>query len=165
MHGTWWSPLPLTACVAFWQRWTRGHHCVTHRPFCQGSLSACSVRWELDGARWSSIAVAKFDLDQTTTRSISISLACSTHAFDVLHQPPPQKTAERLRAAIVCTNHTGARGSPPPLLTKEQREIDPKPTKTQYLARANCNMVMVLEPMTAAVGPGAKFMYLPKGSS
>ena len=103
------------------------------------------------------MAVAKFDLDQ-----ISVSLALSTHAFDVLHQPP--QTAERLRAAITCTSHTGARGSPLPV-TKEQREIDPKPTKTQYLARANCNMVKVLEPMAAAVGPGAKFMCLPKVSS
>ena len=104
------------------------------------------------------MAAAKFDLDQ-----ISVSLALSTHAFDVLHQPP--QTAERLRAAIACTSHTGARGSPPLLVTKEQREIDPKPTRTQYLARANCNMVKVLEPMAAAVGPGAKFMCLPKVSS
>ena len=73
------------------------------------------------------MAAAKFALDQTVARSISISHACSTYASDVLHQP-----AERLRTAIACTNHTGARNSSQPPLGDEGTEKidskDPKPT-------------------------------------
>ena len=45
-------------------------------------------------------------------------------------------------------------------MTKEQREIDPNISHALIAI-----WLMVLEPMVAAVGPGAKFMCLPKVSS